>query len=106
MYGHSVRVVPRPSKGFWARWKVKFQTYKKVVYSGCFANSLRFENNIRVGVTDVQTNVEAKKVHVTADENVSPQEMLEKLQKVRLDELTALHPYITLLAKSNPLSVT
>ena len=35
------------------------------------------------GVTDVQTNVEAKTVVVvTADDSVSPQGMLEKLQKV------------------------
>eukprot|EP00563_Minutocellus_polymorphus_P006611 CAMPEP_0181038740 /NCGR_PEP_ID=MMETSP1070-20121207/10091_1 /TAXON_ID=265543 /ORGANISM="Minutocellus polymorphus, Strain NH13" /LENGTH=73 /DNA_ID=CAMNT_0023116533 /DNA_START=45 /DNA_END=266 /DNA_ORIENTATION=+ len=34
------------------------------------------------GVTDVQTNVEAKTVVVvTADDSVSPQGMLEKLQK-------------------------
>ena len=36
------------------------------------------------GVEDVQTNVEAKTVVVvTADDSVSPQVMLEKLQKVR-----------------------
>ena len=34
------------------------------------------------GVSDVQTNVETKKVVVTADDSVSPQDMLEKLQKV------------------------
>ena len=33
------------------------------------------------GVSDVQTNVEAKTVVVTADDSVSPQVMLEKLQK-------------------------
>lgn len=37
------------------------------------------------GVEDVQTNVEAKTVVVvTADDSVSPQVMLEKLQKVRV----------------------
>lgn len=35
------------------------------------------------GVTDVQTNVEAKTVVVMANDSVSPQAMLEKLQKVR-----------------------
>ena len=34
------------------------------------------------GVTDIQTNVEAKTVVVQAEESVSPQLMLEKLQKV------------------------
>ena len=34
------------------------------------------------GISDVQTNVETKKVVVVADESVSPQHMLEKLQKV------------------------
>ena len=33
------------------------------------------------GVSDVQTNVEAKTVVVTADDSVAPQVMLEKLQK-------------------------
>lgn len=33
------------------------------------------------GVTDIQTDVATKKVVVTADDSVSPQEMLEKLQK-------------------------
>lgn len=37
-----------------------------------------------VGVTDVQTNVESKSVIVQADESVSPQFMLEKLQAVSL----------------------
>jgi copper chaperone CopZ len=35
------------------------------------------------GVKNIQTNVEAKTVVVEADESVSPQFMLEKLQKVR-----------------------
>lgn len=35
------------------------------------------------GVNDVQTDVAAKKVVVQADPSVSPQLMLEKLQKVR-----------------------
>jgi hypothetical protein len=34
------------------------------------------------GVTDIQTNVEAKSVIVQADDSVSPQLMLEKLQAV------------------------
>jgi len=34
------------------------------------------------GVTDIKTDVAAKSVVVQADESVSPQEMLEKLQKV------------------------
>ena len=34
------------------------------------------------GVSDIQTDVATKKVVVTADDSVSPQEMLEKLQKV------------------------
>jgi hypothetical protein len=36
-----------------------------------------------VGVTSVDTDVEAKTVVVEADPSVSPQFMLEKLQKVR-----------------------
>ena len=35
------------------------------------------------GVSDVQTDVEAKTVVVTADASVSPELMLEKLEKVR-----------------------
>jgi copper chaperone CopZ len=35
------------------------------------------------GVKNIQTNVEAKTVVVEADESVSPEFMLEKLQKVR-----------------------
>ena len=36
------------------------------------------------GVTDIQTNVETKSVIVQADESVSTQLMLEKLQLVSL----------------------
>jgi len=36
------------------------------------------------GVTNIETNVEAKTVVVQAEDSVSPQVMLEKLEKVRL----------------------
>ena len=40
------------------------------------------------GVSDVQTNVEAKSVVVTHDASVSSELMLEKLQKVRFRVLS------------------
>ena len=51
---------------------------------------IRFKNSTivlltsMVGVKDVQTNVDAKTVVVEAEESVSPQLMLEKLQKVKM----------------------
>jgi hypothetical protein len=42
----------------------------------------RFVNVPPKGVKSIDTNVEAKTVVVEADESVSPQLMLEKLQKV------------------------
>ena len=45
------------------------------------------------GVTDIQTNVETKSVIVQADESVSTQLMLEKLQLVSLLEFLAFRIY-------------
>ncbi|KAI2496922.1 Heavy-metal-associated domain [Fragilaria crotonensis] len=47
---------------------------------GCASAVKRILGKVE-GVSDVQTNVETKKVVVTADDSVSPQDMLEKLQK-------------------------
>lgn len=46
--------------------------------------SLTSDQNVYqiIGVTDIQTNVEAKTVVVTHSDSVSKQDMLEKLQKV------------------------
>ena len=44
---------------------------------------LKYSSNffLFLGVTDIETNVEAKTVVVQADASVSPDSMLEKLQK-------------------------
>ena len=52
------------------------------------------------GVSDVQTNVETKKVLVTADDSVSPQDMLEKLQKVSLRLERRLSAFLCWIANS------
>ncbi len=48
----------------------------------------------------MQTNVETKKVLVTADDTVSPQDMLEKLQKVSLRVERRLSPFLCWIANS------
>eukprot|EP01082_Thalassiosira_pseudonana_P000173 g113.t1 g113 contig1:268114-268794(-) len=47
---------------------------------GCASAVKRILGKVE-GVTDIQTNVEAKSVAVTHGDSVSKQEMLEKLQK-------------------------
>jgi len=47
---------------------------------GC-ANAVKRLLTKMEGVSNVETDVEAKSVVVTADDSVSPQAMLEKLQK-------------------------
>jgi copper chaperone CopZ len=49
---------------------------RKISHSKCVARLS--------GVTNIQTDVATKKVLVTADDSVSPEDMLEKLQKVSL----------------------
>lgn len=51
---------------------------------GCAAAVKRILGKID-GVTDIQTDVAAKTVVVQADQSVSPEFMLEKLQKVSND---------------------
>jgi len=41
------------------------------------------EAQTSLGITDVQTNVDSKSVVVQADESITPEFMLGKLQKVR-----------------------
>jgi hypothetical protein len=48
------------------------------------------------GVSGIEINVEAKTVVVQADESVSPQSMLEKLQKVRNNVHAVLSVYLSL----------
>ena len=59
-----------------------------MVGGNCFtkmiiSKSLLYIPPSNAGVTDIQTNVEAKTVVVEADPSVSPDLMLEKLLKVR-----------------------
>jgi len=49
--------------------------------SGGCANAVKRLLTKMEGVSNVETDVEAKSVVVTADDSVSPQAMLEKLQK-------------------------
>ena len=57
-----------------------YQPMNNTNSEGCASAVKRILGKID-GVSDVQTNVEAKTVVVTADDSVSPQVMLEKLQK-------------------------
>ena len=56
----------------------------KAVQDICKSSKFLFDVTLNEGVIDIQTNVEAKSVVVTHSESVSKQDMLEKLQKVRL----------------------
>eukprot|EP00970_Alexandrium_tamarense_P018894 scaffold13563_cov267-Alexandrium_tamarense.AAC.7 len=51
-----------------------------IPFEGCASAVKRILGKVE-GVTDIQTNVEAKSVAVTHGDSVSKQEMLEKLQK-------------------------
>jgi hypothetical protein len=56
------------------------------------------------GVTNIQTDVPTKKVLVTADDSVSPQDMLEKLLKVSFWRSTIFgcDPPIDCVSKTMP----
>lgn len=52
-----------------------------VAFLGCFLKPAPYSLHPHKGVSDIQTNVEAKSVVVVHDESVSKEVMLEKLQK-------------------------
>jgi hypothetical protein len=94
----AVKDVPQRSSGYWEILKVRREvwlaflpsllsdSFAPFLFAGiAFCNSLqnRCWNWFFTGVHNVDTNVETKTVVVEADESVSPNSMLEKLQKVR-----------------------
>ena len=89
LFFFTARDVPLLSNGFWERWKVCLRCALAIRVTGVCSVFFLSRTLILTtclcelaGVTDVDTNVEAKTVVVRADESVSPQLMLEKLQKV------------------------
>jgi len=73
---------PGPRSCFVSRYVERWLSTIEYKSEGCASAVKRILGKMD-GVTDVQTNVEAKTVVVTANDSVSPQAMLEKLQKVR-----------------------
>lgn len=63
---------------------------------GCAAAVKRILGKIN-GVNDIQTDVAAKTVVVQADQSVSPEFMLEKLQKVSNDDALLSEHILTLI---------